>query len=114
MPMVQTVVRRWFDGGSMLGRMVVVVLVCATGLHSQTGARQAVLETSAGIIVVDLVADRAPNHVALFIKTAEAGGYDGTTFFRMIKHGNIQGGDPVTKDTAARAKYGTGGLNLLK
>src|SRR5688572_13576474 len=63
---------------------------------------------------MDLLADRAPNHVALFIKTAEAGGYDGTTFFRMIKHGIIQGGDPVTKDAAARAKYGTGGLNLLK
>ena len=63
---------------------------------------------------MDLLADRAPNHVALFIKTAESGGYDGTTFFRMIKHGIIQGGDPVTKDAAARGKYGTGGLNLLK
>ena len=98
----------------MLGRMVVAVLVCATSLHSQTTGKQAVLETSAGTIVMDLLADRAPNHVALFVKTAEAGGYDGTTFFRMIKHGIIQGGDPVTKDAAARAKYGTGGLNLLK
>jgi peptidyl-prolyl cis-trans isomerase B (cyclophilin B) len=32
----------------------------------------------------------------------------------MIKYGIIQGGDPVTKDPAARGKYGTGGLNLLK
>ena len=47
--------------------------------------KQAVLETTAGTIVMDLLADRAPNHVALFIKTAEAGGYDGTTFFRMMK-----------------------------
>ena len=98
----------------MLGRMVVAVLVCATSLHSQTTGKQAVLETSAGTIVMDLLADRAPNHVALFVKTAEAGGYDGTTFFRMIRHGIVQGGDPVTKDAAARAKYGTGGLNLLK
>jgi peptidyl-prolyl cis-trans isomerase B (cyclophilin B) len=75
--------------------------------------QQAVLDTTAGTIVMDLLADRAPNHVALFIKTAESGGYDGTTFFRMVKHGIIQGGDPVTKDPAARAKYGTGGLNLL-
>jgi peptidyl-prolyl cis-trans isomerase B (cyclophilin B) len=29
----------------------------------------------------------------------------------MIKHGIIQGGDPVTRDAAARGKYGTGGLN---
>jgi len=76
--------------------------------------RQAVIETTAGTIVLDLLAERAPNHVALFIKTAESGGYNGTTFFRMIKYGIIQGGDPVTKDPAVRAKYGSGGLNLLK
>lgn len=100
----------------MVGRIAVVALLCAVEVTGQTSAapKQAVLETSAGTIVMDLLADRAPNHVALFIKTAESGGYDGTTFFRMIKHGIIQGGDPVTKDPAARAKYGTGGLNLLE
>ena len=81
---------------------------------AQGPAKQAVLETTEGTIVMDLLADKAPNHVALFIKTAQSGGYDGTTFFRMIKHGIIQGGDPVTKDASARGKYGTGGLNLLK
>ena len=96
--------------------MAVAVLLCAVEVTGQTGStrKQAVLETSAGTIVMDLLADRAPNHVALFIKTAESAGYDGTTFFRMIKHGIIQGGDPVTRDVAARSKYGTGGLNLLK
>jgi peptidyl-prolyl cis-trans isomerase B (cyclophilin B) len=83
-------------------------------LLAQDRTRQAVLDTSAGTIVMDLLAGQAPNHVAVFVKTAQSGGYDGTTFFRMIKHGIIQGGDPVTKDPAARAKYGTGGLNLLK
>jgi peptidyl-prolyl cis-trans isomerase B (cyclophilin B) len=113
--------------GRMVGRIAVAVLVCASsavapfdsrsiGFANQTLAQdtQAVLDTSAGTIVLDLLADKAPNHVALFIKTAQAGGYDGTTFFRMIKHGIIQGGDPVTKDPGARGKYGTGGLNLLK
>jgi len=98
----------------MAGRVVVIVLACAIVTSAQSTPKQAVLETSAGTIVMDLLAGRAPNHVALFIKTAESGGYDGTTFFRMIKHGIIQGGDPVTKDAAARGKYGTGGLNLLK
>lgn len=101
----------------MVGRIAAIVLVAAIELAAQSPApasKQAVLDTSAGIIVMDLLADRAPNHVALFIKTAQSGGYDGTTFFRMIKHGIIQGGDPVTKDAAARAKYGTGGLNQLK
>jgi peptidyl-prolyl cis-trans isomerase B (cyclophilin B) len=77
-------------------------------------SRQAVIDTSAGTIVLDLLAEQAPNHVALFVKTAESGGYNGTTFFRMIKYGIIQGGDPLTKDPAARQKFGSGGLNLLK
>ena len=33
---------------------------------------QAVIETTAGTIVLDLLADRAPNHVALFIKIGRA------------------------------------------
>jgi len=101
---------RWFTILFVLAYVLIGVTVHGT----QATPKQAVLETSAGTIVMDLLADRAPNHVALFIKTAQSGGYDGTTFFRMIKHGIIQGGDPATKDVAARAKYGTGGLNLLK
>jgi cyclophilin family peptidyl-prolyl cis-trans isomerase len=98
----------------MVQTVIGLLLLTASLAAAQSAPKQAVLETTAGTIVMDLLAERAPNHVALFIKTAEAGGYDGTTFFRMIKHGIIQGGDPVTKDPAARAKYGTGGLNLLK
>lgn len=107
----------------MVGRAVCVALLLLAApcdslvppsFAQATPARQAVLDTTAGSIVMDLLADKAPNHVALFIKTAESGGYDGTTFFRMIKYGIIQGGDPATKDPNARAKYGAGGLNLLK
>jgi peptidyl-prolyl cis-trans isomerase B (cyclophilin B) len=63
---------------------------------------------------LDLLADKAPNHVALFARTAQTGGYDGTIFHRMVRYGIVQGGDPVTKDPAARDKYGSGGLNQLK
>jgi peptidyl-prolyl cis-trans isomerase B (cyclophilin B) len=91
-----------------------VMLTTAAVALAQPSPRQAVLETSAGAIVLDLLDARAPGHVALFVRTAQDGGYDGTTFFRMVRHGIVQGGDPVTKDPAARAKYGTGGLNKLK
>ncbi|MBM3809272.1 MAG: peptidylprolyl isomerase [Acidimicrobiia bacterium] len=104
----------------MLERVAILaMLLCPAGAAAQpqpgeaTG-KQAVLDTSAGTIVLDLLSSKAPTHVALFIKTAESGQYDGTTFFRMIKYGIIQGGDPVTRDPAARGKYGSGGLNLLK
>jgi peptidyl-prolyl cis-trans isomerase B (cyclophilin B) len=76
--------------------------------------KQAVIDTAAGTIVLDLLPDAAPNHVAHFIATAREGGYDGTLFHRVIKHGIIQGGDPLTKDPAAKERYGTGGLNRLK
>jgi peptidyl-prolyl cis-trans isomerase B (cyclophilin B) len=76
--------------------------------------KQAVIETTMGTIVLDLLADSAPTHVAHFIKTAGDGGYDGTLFHRVIKHGIIQGGDPLTRDPAAADRYGTGGLNRLK
>jgi len=76
--------------------------------------KQAVIETPAGTIVLDLLAELAPTHVAHFIKTARDGGYDGTLFHRVIKHGIIQGGDPLSKDPGAKDRYGTGGLNRLK
>ena len=76
--------------------------------------KQAVLETSEGVIVLDLLADAAPTHVAHFITQARAGAYDGTVFHRVIAMGIIQGGDPLSKDPAQSGKYGTGGLGKLR
>ena len=39
----------------------------------------------------------APWHTALFVKTAKAGGYDATTFHRIVAGGIIQGGDPLVE-----------------
>src|SRR5690242_14990045 len=41
--------------------------------------KQAVLETSAGIIVIQLLPEAAPNHVGYFMKLAKEGTYNGTT-----------------------------------
>ena len=76
--------------------------------------KQAVLETSAGVIILDLLADAAPTHVAHFITQARAGAYDGTVFHRVIAMGIIQGGDPLSKDPSQSAKYGSGGLGKLR
>ena len=72
---------------------------------------EAVLDTSMGQIVIELFPKAAPQHVESFIKNAQAGAYDGTTFHRLVKYGLIQGGDPLSKNPRDRARYGTGGLN---
>ena len=76
--------------------------------------KQAVIETPMGTIVLDLLADAAPNHVAHFITRAREGAYDGTIFHRVIQNGIIQGGDPLSKDPAQSARYGTGGMRELR
>lgn len=75
--------------------------------------QQAVVETAFGPIVIDLLPEQAPNHVGHFIKTAREGGYNGTTFHRVVFQGIIQGGDPLSREPAAAERYGTGGLNLI-
>ena len=79
----------------------------------QMSGKQAVIETTAGRIVLELLPEKAPNHVGYFIKLAQEGAYNGTTFHRLIRHGIIQGGDPLSKDPARAAQYGTGGLKML-
>ena len=85
----------------------------ATLTLEQMRGKQVVLTTALGDIVIDLLPDLAPNHVGLFMKTAQQGGLTGTTFHRVVRQGVVQGGDPLTKDPATLARAGTGGLNLV-
>ncbi len=76
--------------------------------------KQAVVETTLGTFVIDLDVADAPLTTAYIVKTAEAGGFNGTTFHKMIKYGVVQGGDPFTRDPSKRAQWGTGGLNAVR
>ena len=82
--------------------------------RAEISNKQAVLDTAHGVIVLDLLADAAPTHVAHFITRAREGAYNGTVFHRVIAMGIIQGGDPISKDPSQTAKYGTGGLGVLR
>jgi cyclophilin family peptidyl-prolyl cis-trans isomerase len=81
-------------------------------LEEMTG-KQAVVDTSMGTFVFDLLPKAAPNHVGFFIKQARDGAYVGTTFHRVIRYGIIQGGDPLSTDPAKAEQYGTGGMRQL-
>ncbi len=64
--------------------------------------------TSMGVIKVKLYSD-TPRHRENFAKLALEKYYDGTLFHRVINGFMIQGGDPLSKDPANKAKFGTGG-----
>lgn len=68
----------------------------------------AVIKTSMGEMVLEFWPEVAPKHVENFKALAKKGFYDGTAFHRVIKGFMIQGGDPLTKEEANRARWGTG------
>ncbi len=68
-----------------------------------------VIKTTEGEMVVEFWPDVAPKTVENFKKLAREGFYDGTCFHRVIKGFMIQGGDPLTKELAKEAHWGTGG-----
>jgi peptidyl-prolyl cis-trans isomerase B (cyclophilin B) len=68
----------------------------------------AIIKTSAGEMVIEFWPDLAPKTVENFKKLARQGFYDGTCFHRIVKGFMIQGGDPLTKDPSAEARWGTG------
>ncbi|MFT4648162.1 MAG: peptidyl-prolyl cis-trans isomerase B (cyclophilin B) [Planctomycetota bacterium] len=72
-----------------------------------TGTR-VLVKTDAGDMTIEFLHDKAPGHVANFVKLAREGFYDGTRFHRVIPGFMIQGGDPNTKE-GPRASWGTGG-----
>jgi peptidyl-prolyl cis-trans isomerase-like 1 len=69
-------------------------------------ATDVALETSLGIIVVELYESHAPRTCENFAKLAQRGYYDGTIFHRIIKDFMIQGGDPTGTGRGGRSIYG--------
>lgn len=69
----------------------------------------AVLTTDHGEMLIEFWDDVAPKTVENFKKLATEKFYDGTAFHRIIDGFMIQGGDPLTKDEARKADWGTGG-----
>ena len=68
-----------------------------------------IITTKFGDIEVELYSDSAPKTVENFKDLAKKGFYDGLIFHRIVPGFVIQGGDPYTRNTANRRRWGTGG-----
>jgi peptidyl-prolyl cis-trans isomerase A (cyclophilin A) len=77
----------------------------ALGTSLAAQAQKVRLATSAGDIVIELEADKAPKTVDNFVRYVKAGHYDGTVFHRVIPSFMIQGGGMTAdmKEKSTRA-----------
>ena len=115
----------------VLGIATLMVLACAsttessatTGTADKTGSVVAAaakaqepikavtvtVQTNLGSMNMELYPDKAPISVEKFLTLVKTGFYDGILFHRIVPGFVIQVGDPLTKDPAAKDRWGTGG-----
>ena len=74
---------RWF---------IATAIALALGTNASAFAQKVKLATSAGDIVIELDAAKAPKSVDNFLQYVKAGHYNGTVFHRVIPTFMIQGG----------------------
>lgn len=69
-------------------------------------SQSAVLNTTRGLIRLELFNDRTPKTVENFVTHSKTGYYNGVTFHRVIKNFMIQGGDPLGDGTGGESIWG--------
>lgn len=67
---------------------------------------QAIIETTMGVIELQLFPTQAPQTVENFIKLAQQGYYNNVIFHRVIPDFMIQGGDPTGTGRGGESAYG--------
>ena len=77
---------------TVLHRIVAAGVFAAAALALPAHAQKVKLATTAGDIVLELDAAKAPKTVENFVAYVKAGHYDGTIFHRVIDNFMIQGG----------------------
>ncbi|MEY2597859.1 MAG: hypothetical protein RLZZ244_2224 [Verrucomicrobiota bacterium] len=93
--------------GFLLGSVLSVNAQAPAGAGGG-GKEVAVIKTNKGDMTLEFWPEVAPKTVENFKKLSKEGFYNGTAFHRIIKGFMIQGGDPLTKDVANEARFGTG------
>lgn len=79
-------------------KVVIILMAMFMTINAQDAKKKnpvVVLETTEGIIELELYPNVAPKHVANFLELANKGFYNGVIFHRVIDGFMIQGGDPT-------------------
>jgi cyclophilin family peptidyl-prolyl cis-trans isomerase len=69
----------------------------STESNEELSQYRVVMETSKGNIVIELMPDKAPNHVRHFLQLTATGAYDKTAFHRIAPGFVVQAGDLNTR-----------------
>ncbi len=95
--------------------LLALVAALSLGASAPALAQKVRLATSAGDIVIELDAAKAPKTVDNFLQYVKAGHYDGTVFHRVIENFMIQGGGMTSdlKEKPTRAPIGLESRNGL-
>ena len=83
------------------------VTLVTTSIYAQQGETKILIETNFGNIYAKLYND-TPIHKSNFIRLANAGRYDGTLFFRVVKNFVIQGASSDSKNPKPGMALGYG------
>jgi peptidylprolyl isomerase len=96
--------------------LTLTIAGCSNGAHQDTKQGEdtmansiAVFDTSLGTFKIELFEGKSPITTGNFKTLAEQGFYDGTRIHRVIANFMVQGGDPLSKDSQQKARWGTGG-----
>ena len=95
--------------------VMALVAACSIAFAAPALAQKVKLETSAGDIVVELDAAKAPKTVDNFLQYVKSGHYSGTVFHRVISNFMIQGGGMTSelKEKPTRPPIGLESKNGL-
>lgn len=75
--------------------IVAILMILSINIYAKQSSLYVVLETSQGVIEIELFEEVAPLAVENFTTHIKNGYYDGLVFHRIIKNFMIQGGDPT-------------------
>lgn len=110
---------RFFSMNGLLSPLLFLLLLTTApskgtpsspGITGKNGGDSAIvaIHTDSGTMRIHLY-DETPKHRDNFLKLAEKGFYDSTSFHRVIEGFMIQGGDPYSKEENPKERVGKGG-----